>query len=163
MCQWILPHREFPEAEGAKFQCKWYCTLDRLSVLEPDFSALNSTNAFSGECSVCRGITMAAHRAIELSVGLAVPHVYQLLSSIRVNWLVNKEGETPGSHLCHFLTVASEDPEVQASFQKLKTEHDELESDFVLMSKMEVMTKSLKKSYEVTSAVLLCLLNILGW
>ena len=48
---------------------------------------------------------------------------------------------------------------MQASFQKLKTEHDELESDFVLMSKMEVMTKSLKKSYEVTSAVLLCSLN----
>lgn len=74
-----------------------------------------------------------------------------------------QRGETFGSHLCHILTVASEDPEVQASFQKLKTEHDELESDFVLMSKMEVMTKSLKKSYEVTSVVLLCLLNILGW
>ena len=47
-----MNHREFPEAEGAKFQCKWYCTLDRLSVLEPDFSALSSTNAFSGEFSV---------------------------------------------------------------------------------------------------------------
>lgn len=46
-----MNHREFPEAEGAKFQCKWYCTLDRLSVLEPDFSALSSTNAFSGEFS----------------------------------------------------------------------------------------------------------------
>ena len=52
---------------------------------------------------------------------------------------------------------------MQASFQKLKTEHDELESDFVLMSKMEVMTKSLKKSYEVTSVVLLCSLNMLAW
>ena len=52
---------------------------------------------------------------------------------------------------------------MQASFQKLKTEHDELESDFVLMSKMEVMTKSLKKSYEVISVVLLCSLNMLAW
>ena len=52
-----------PEAEGAKFQCKWYCTLDRLSVLEPDFSALSSTNAFSGECSVYRGTTMATDGA----------------------------------------------------------------------------------------------------
>jgi len=51
---------------------------------------------------------------------------------------------------CKLLSIlASDDPEVQASFQKLKTEHDELESDFVLMSKMEVMTKSLKKSYQV--------------
>ena len=44
--------REFPDAEGAKFQCKWYCTLDRLKVLEPDFSAFGSTNAFSGMSSV---------------------------------------------------------------------------------------------------------------
>ena len=71
--------------------------------------------------------------------------------------------ETVGSQLYHILTAASEDPEVQSSFQKLKTEHDELESDFVLMSKMEVMTKSLKKSYEVTSALLLSSLNMLGW
>ena len=50
---------------------------------------------------------------------------------------------------------------MQTSFQKLKTEHDELESDFVLMSKMEVMTKGLKKSYEVTPAMMqLCLLNL---
>ena len=57
--------------------------------------------------------------------------------------------------MCYLVTTASEDPEVQASFQKLKNEHDELESDFVLMSKMEVMTKSLKKSYEVTLDMLL--------
>ena len=56
---------------------------------------------------------------------------------------------------CYLVVIAaSEDPEVQTSFQKLKTEHDELESDFVLMSKMEVMTKGLKKSYEVTPAMM---------
>ena len=55
---------------------------------------------------------------------------------------------------CLSAILASHDPEVQASFQKLKTEHDELESDFVLMSKMEVMTKSLKKNYQVLLAIL---------
>ena len=61
---------------------------------------------------------------------------------------------------CYLVVIASEDPEVQASFQKLKTEHDELESDFVLMSKMEVMTKGLKKSYEVTPSMMLYLLTL---
>ena len=63
--------------------------------------------------------------------------------------------DTAGERWFFLLFTASNDPEVQASFQKLKIEHDELESDFVLMSKMEVMTKSLKKSYEGLSTDML--------
>ena len=52
------------------------------------------------------------------------------------------------------LIVASEDTKVQVSFQKLKTEYDELKGDFDLMCKIKEMTKNFKKSYEVMLVML---------